>query len=108
MQVDGREVPIVDEEFSEEREFLDVRQGLGLVPFSIDVHCCQWGTLSRLLNAVDRGVVPEGWGIDEDTMLEISEQTLTVRGPGQAYRVRRSTESAQSVEIYKSGQTTSI
>ena len=78
---------IVDEEVSENLDELTVRPGLGLVPFAIDVHCGTWGTLTRLINAVAHGMVESGWGIDEDTMLEIHDGALIVHGLGRAYRV---------------------
>jgi cyanophycinase len=87
----------------EGREFLDVRAGLGLVPFSVDVHASQWGTLTRLLHAVDTGRVEDGWGIDEDTMLEVVSGRLTVYGVGQAYRVNRTADGTLEVSIVHSG-----
>jgi cyanophycinase len=84
-------------------EFLDVRAGLGLVPFSVDVHASQWGTLTRLLHAVDTGRVEDGWGIDEDTMLEVVSGRLTVYGVGQAYHVNRTVDGTLEVSIVQSG-----
>ena len=86
---DDGELVICSEDVSEEEEYLDVRPGLGLVPFAIDVHASQYGTPTRLLHAVRSGAVPEGWAIDEDTMLEITGDRITVHGLGSAYRVRK-------------------
>ncbi len=94
---------ICAEEVSEDEELLDIRPGLGLVPFAVDVHASQWGTLTRLLHAVQAGLVPEGWAIDEDTMLEVADDRLTVHGLGSAYRVCQSGESL-AVEILGDGE----
>ncbi|MFN8513417.1 MAG: hypothetical protein U0841_12670 [Chloroflexia bacterium] len=64
---------------------------LGLVPFLVDVHAAQWGTLGRLLHAVGAGHGAEGWAIDEGTVVEVSDGVATVRGCA-AYRARRGDE----------------
>jgi cyanophycinase len=88
---DGR--PICAEEAGEGLEALTVRPGLGLVPFSVDVHATQWGTLTRLVHAVDAGLVDEGWAIDEGTALVLeSAAAPRVEGLGSAYRVARDGE----------------
>jgi len=48
----GRGIAICDEDFGEDLDELTVRPGLGLVPFLVDVHAAQWGTLNRLVHAV--------------------------------------------------------
>ncbi|MBC6934820.1 MAG: hypothetical protein DWB42_03180 [Chloroflexi bacterium] len=68
---------------------LEVRPGLGVVSFSVDVHASQWGTLSRLLHAVDTGAVAEGWAIDENTFLIVENGQMRVSGWGQVYHVRK-------------------
>lgn len=80
-------------------ERLAVAPGLGLVPFAIDVHASQWGTLSRLVHAVASGLVDDGWAIDENTMLEVGPDSVAVHGQGHAYRVRRN-RPAVAVTIY--------
>jgi cyanophycinase len=88
---DGR--PICAEEAGEDLETLTVRAGLGLVPFAVDVHATQWGTLTRLVHAVDAGHVSEGWGVDEGTALVVDESAEPhVEGLGSAYRVTRDGE----------------
>lgn len=99
-----REVAIGAEEIGEDAEFLEVRLGLGLVPFAVEPHASQWGTPTRLLHAVNAGLVPEGWAIDEDTMLEVRDGTITVHGLGSAYRVRQGGRSL-TVDILGSGET---
>jgi cyanophycinase len=87
---DGR--PVCAEEAGEDLEELTVRPGLGLVPFAVDVHATQWGTLTRLAHAVDAGLVAEGWAIDEGTVLVAGDGAPRVEGLGSAYRVARESE----------------
>jgi len=81
----GRDV--CAEEAGEDLDELTVRDGLGLVPFSVDVHATQWGTLTRLVHAVGAGLVDEGWAIDEGTVLVVDDGAVRVEGLGSAYRV---------------------
>jgi cyanophycinase len=82
----GRDV--CAEEAGEDLEPLTVRPGLGLVPFAVDVHATQWGTLTRLVHTVRAGLVPEGWAIDEGTALVYDGDRVTgSEGLGSAYRV---------------------
>jgi len=84
----GHELPVCAEDVSEDEDLLAVRYGIGLVPFAVDVHAAQWGTLARLIHAVRTGAVSEGWAIDEDTVLEVSGGEVTaVHGFGSAYHV---------------------
>ena len=55
---------------------LNLRKGLGLVDFAVDVHATQWGTLSRLVHTIDAKLTNEGWAIDENTMLEIDGKNV--------------------------------
>jgi len=82
------DLAICSEDVSEDEEYLDIRPGLGLVPFAVDVHASQYGTPTRLLHAVWSGAVAEGWAIDEDTLLEVASNRITVSGLGSAYRAR--------------------
>jgi len=76
------------EEAGEDLEPLTVRRGLGLVPFAIDVHATQWGTVTRLIHAVRAGLAPEGWAVDEGTVLVYDgDRVAGVEGLGSAYRV---------------------
>lgn len=88
----SRDIVICSEEVGEEQRELDVRPGLGLVPFTVDAHASQYGTSTRVLHAVDAGLVNEGWAIDEETMLEVGPEGITVRGLGSAYHVRKSAD----------------
>ncbi len=96
------DLAICSEDVGEDEEYLDVRTGLGLVPFAVDVHASQFGTLTRLLHAVRAGLVAEGWAIDEDTMIEVSGGRIAVRGLGSAYCVRLGSGSL-TVEILGAG-----
>jgi cyanophycinase len=85
----GRTIAVCDEDFAEDLDTLTVRPGLGLVPFMVDVHAAQWGTLYRLVHGLSANDEAEGWAIDEDTALEVADGWLTVHGSGAATRVLR-------------------
>ena len=91
---DGTEpLAVCAEEAGEDLDLVQPRSGLGLVPFAVDVHATQWGTLTRLVHAVASGLVAEGVAIDEGTCVEVpaggSAGELRVHGLGSAYRVQR-------------------
>jgi cyanophycinase len=88
----------------ENLDLLDVRSGLGLVSFSVDVHASQWGTISRLLHTVDTGLTSEGWAIDENTMLEVHTNDISIYGLGHAYHVTRGGDSKVEIQIFTNGQ----
>lgn len=88
---------------SEGRDLLDVRPGLGLVPYAIDVHASQWGTLTRLIHAVELGLVQRGLAIDEDTMLHIQDGHAVVYGSGHIYSVTASDNGPVVVAIHTNG-----
>lgn len=81
------EVPVSPEEAAEDLDELTVAPGIGLVDVSVDVHVAQWGTLSRLVAAVEAGLVEGGLGIDELTTLIVGEGGLRVAGHGSVWRV---------------------
>jgi cyanophycinase len=72
-------------EAGEDLDAVTVVAGLGLVPFAVDVHAAQWGTLGRLVHVVEAGLAPEGWALDEGALLAGGE----VHGPGAAWHVAR-------------------
>jgi cyanophycinase len=86
-RLDGR--PVCPEDAAEDLDDVAVVPGLGLVPFAVEVHAAQWGTLGRAVGAVRAGLVPEAWAIDEHTALELREGKISVLGAGNAYRVTR-------------------
>lgn len=74
---------VCPEDAGEDLEPITVVDGLGLVPFAVDVHAAQWGTLGRLVHAVEIGLVDEGWALDEGALLVDGR----VMGPGAAWHV---------------------
>lgn len=63
---------VCPEEWSEGLEELTFHRGLGLVPFAVDVHAAQGGTLGRAVAAVHHGLVDSVMAIDEDTALVVN------------------------------------
>lgn len=88
-EINNQIVEITNDNASEDLDLLDVRNGLNLVPFAIEVHATQWGTLSRLIHVIDANPASRGWAIDENTMLEIIEGEVKISGAGNVYCVRR-------------------
>lgn len=88
-EINNRIVEIADENAGEDLDLLEVRNGLNLAPFAVEVHATQWGTLSRFIHAIDANPGSRGWAIDENTMLEIIKGEVKIRGAGNAYRVSR-------------------
>ncbi|MBD8476765.1 Type 1 glutamine amidotransferase-like domain-containing protein [Microbacterium sp. CFBP 8794] len=81
-------IEVASEDAGEELDELEIRDGLGLVSFAVDVHAAQWGTLSRLVAAVDAELVTEGVAIDEHTALIVdAEGASTVSGSGHVWHV---------------------
>ncbi len=99
-EINGRTVEIADENASEDLDILSVREGLGLVDFSVDVHATQWGTLSRLVHAIDAGLADEGRAIDENTMLEIIDGKINIFGAGNVYHFKRQNGKIE-ISIYR-------
>ena len=100
---DEIDIPIIDEDVGEELNRLTVRDGLGLMPHSIDVHCGQWGTITRLINALDSGLIESGLGIDENTMIQVSGGSASVCGFGQVYAVAHDENDGINVTISRHG-----
>jgi cyanophycinase len=105
--VDGRDVAVCPEEAGEDLEGIAVRDGLGLVPFCVDVHAAQWGTLPRLLHALAIADRSEGWAVDEGTALVVGDGLLTVHGLGAAHRIRR-TAGGATVTAHAAGATVEL
>jgi cyanophycinase len=79
-------VAVAPEHAAEELDEVTVLEGIGLVDVSIDVHAAQWGTLGRLVAAVEAGLVDGGVAIDESTVLTVGTGALRVRGAGSVWR----------------------
>ena len=75
---------VVHEDCSEGLSQIALEPGLGLVPFTSDVHAAQAGTLSRAVAIVDNGLVPRSVAIDEDTVLVVDDG-LRVLGTGSVW-----------------------
>lgn len=88
-EIAGQTLEIVNENAGEDLYLLTVRNGLGLVPFAVDVHATQWGTLTRLLHTIEADLAQEGWAIDENTMLEFDGKDIRIFGVGNAYNIKR-------------------
>ncbi|MEV4336411.1 Type 1 glutamine amidotransferase-like domain-containing protein [Streptomyces sp. NPDC049590] len=100
--VDG--VPVCPEETGEDLAEVEVRAGLGLVPFAVDVHAAQWGTLARLVAAVGRRQVPYGVAVDENTLLTVRDDEAWVSGAGGAHVVRPGAGGDVIVRSYGAGE----
>jgi cyanophycinase len=96
------ELPVCAEEASEDLDQVEPLPGLGLVPFTVDIHATTWGTLTRLVHAVTAGLVEEGWAIDEHTCLVADPAGTRVEGLGCAYRVTRDGEQV-AVDVLRRG-----
>jgi cyanophycinase len=80
------DVPVCPEESNEDLGPVTVVEGLGLVEGAVDVHAAQWGNVSRLVAAVESGLVPSGLALDECTTLLPDGD---VAGAGRVWRVGR-------------------
>jgi len=80
--------PICDPEVGEGLRDVEVRPGLGLADAAVDVHCAQWGTLPRLIHAVQAARLHRGWCLDESTALEVRDGVeRAIHGTGAAWSV---------------------
>lgn len=85
---------VCTEDNAEDLDQLTVQNGLGLVPFGVDVHLAQWGNLSRLVAATGAGLLAGtstgvGVGIDEDTAVIWDGSGPRVLGAGRAWWCER-------------------
>jgi cyanophycinase len=94
------DIPILDEDFSEDLDYIEIRPGLGFFEHPIDVHGSQCGTITRVIHAVDQKLISKGLVIDESTMIEYRNNKTTVFGMGQVYLIQRNNEKIE-VLIYK-------
>lgn len=89
-----RGAEVCPEDASEGLGEVELREGIGLVPFAVDVHAAQAGTLGRAVAAVVHGMAGKAVAVDENTALVLphldpGEQRAIgtgncwlVRGPG--------------------------
>ncbi|MDY0910782.1 Type 1 glutamine amidotransferase-like domain-containing protein [Microbacterium sp. CFBP9034] len=80
-------VVVSPEDAGEAGDELEIEAGIGLVDVAIEVHVAERGMLSRLVAAVESGLVPGGLGIDERTALIVGDGGLRVEGTGSVWRV---------------------
>jgi len=80
------DVPVCPDDAGEDLDEVTVVPGLGLVPWTVDVHCAQWGTLPRLATAVARDGL-RGLALDENTALHLTADGARVAGSGTAWSV---------------------
>ena len=92
---------VCPEDAAEGLDQVTTAPGLGLVPFAVDVHAAQWGTVSRGLAAVQAGVLPAVVALDEDTVLIDGE---LVEGIGQAWCIVAGLRGTVQVRAVASGQ----
>ena len=78
---------VVSPEDADEGYELEIEAGIGLVDVAIEVHVAQRGMLSRLVAAVESGLVAGGLGVDERTALIVGDGGLQVEGEGSVWRV---------------------
>lgn len=101
----SRGIEVCGEECSEGLAELEIRDGLGLAPFAVDVHAAQAGTLSRALGAVAAGLVERAVAVDENTAVVLSAadgDSFEVLGHGNCWDIRRSGR-ACSVSVLQAG-----
>jgi cyanophycinase len=80
---------VCPEDAGEDLEDVTVVPGLGLVPFTVEVHADTWDTTPRLgavLQSLGRGAI--GYAIDENTALVIDDHDPRVVGAGRATRLK--------------------
>lgn len=81
-------LPVCPEEAAEDLDEVTVVPGLGLVPFTIEVHADTWETTPRLaaaLQKLGRGAI--GYAIEENTALVIDGDSPRTVGAGRATRL---------------------
>lgn len=79
--------PVCSEDAGEDLDEVTVVEGLGRVPFAVDVHAAQWGTLPRAVAAVGAGLVTAARAVDEHTAVVVRDGDVEVIGVGQALAV---------------------
>lgn len=86
-----RGAEVCPEESSEGLSEVEIRDGLGLVSFAVDVHAAQAGTLGRAVAAVVHGMAARAVAVDEDTALVLPHadpREQRVIGTGNCWLVR--------------------
>ncbi|MFJ4689976.1 hypothetical protein [Streptomyces sp. NPDC088766] len=97
-------VAVCPPDTAEDLEEIEVRPGLGLVPFGVDVHAAQWGTLARLAAVVAGGRLAHGVAVDENTVVRVVGGRAQVSGVGRAHSVRPAPGGGALVRSYGAGE----
>ncbi|MFJ9720568.1 Type 1 glutamine amidotransferase-like domain-containing protein [Streptomyces sp. NPDC101213] len=97
-------VAVCPPDSAEDLEEIEVRPGLGLVPFGVDVHAAQWGTLARLTEVVAGGRLAHGVAVDENTVVRVGGGRARVAGLGRAHSVRPAPGGGALVRSYGAGE----
>ncbi|MFG2572671.1 hypothetical protein [Streptomyces sp. NPDC048481] len=100
--VDG--VPVCPADAAEDLEEVEVRAGLGLVPFGVDVHAAQWGTSGRTAALVAGGRLAHAVAVDENTLVEVADGRARVAGLGRAHSLRPAPGGGVVVRSYGHGE----
>lgn len=79
-------VPVAREEWSEGLDEVELREGLGLIDVTIDVHAVEQGLLTRAIAAVEAGLADAVLAIDEGASLVVAEGALEILGAGSVWR----------------------
>jgi cyanophycinase len=93
-------VEVCGQECSEGLDSVDIREGLGLAAFSVDVHAAQAGTLSRAVGAVAAGLMERAVAIDENTAMILAaagDRDYDVIGSGNCWDIHRTGRAAAVV-----------
>ena len=89
-------IDVCSAEWSEGLNEVTVGPGIGIVPWSVEVHAAQAGTLGRVLDAVAAGIVESAVALDEDTALHVdADGSHHVLGSGRAWWVSNDEGSAR-------------
>lgn len=89
-------IEVCPQEWSEDLDELTYRPGLALVPWTVDAHAAQAGTLGRIVRAVEAGLCNEAVAIDEDTaLIQDADGSVSVTGAGQLWWVRAGQDGTQ-------------
>lgn len=97
------EVEVCNPDAAEELEEVTVVDALGLVPYSIDVHAAQWGTVARAIAAVRTGLVDTCVAVDECTAFVTSAGAShtdgRVAGKGSAWLITPTPSDTAGVNV---------
>jgi cyanophycinase len=90
---------------SEDLDEVTLVPGLAVVPFTVDVHAAQWGTLNRAIATVGSRRLTAAMAIDEDTAVEIADAggAASVVGLGLVHTVSAA-ETGVHVRSWRAGE----